>query len=93
VVAAAEGYPATVRTGDPITGLDEARRVDGVTVLCAGVGASPDGDLITAGGRVLDVVGRGPDIPTARSRAYQALDHLRWPGAFHRTDIANEVLT
>lgn len=93
VVAAAEGYPINVRTGDAIEGLDAARRVEGVTVFCAGVGSGQDGSLVTSGGRVLEVVGRGPDLSTARSRAYEAVDHLRWPGAFHRTDIASEVLT
>ncbi len=88
VVAAAEGYPAVVRTGDEIEGLDEARASEGVTVFCAGVAAGRDGGLVTAGGRVLEVVGRGPDLRSARARAYAALDHLRWPGAFHRTDIA-----
>jgi phosphoribosylamine--glycine ligase len=93
VVAAAEGYPGTVRTGDVIEGLDDARQVDGVTVLCAGGAEDAHGRLVTAGGRVLDVVGRGADVPQARARAYEALGHLRWPGAFHRTDIASEVLT
>jgi phosphoribosylamine--glycine ligase len=93
VVVAAEGYPGDVRTGDVIEGLEAAGLVEGVTVLCAGVAASDDGDLITAGGRVLDVVGRGPDVPQARARAYEAISHLRWPGSFHRTDIASEVLT
>jgi phosphoribosylamine---glycine ligase len=93
IVAAAEGYPGQVRSGDVIEGLDAARRVAGVTVFCAGVAEDGDGRLVTAGGRVLDVVGRGADVAQARARAYQALDHLRWPGTFHRTDIANEVLT
>jgi phosphoribosylamine--glycine ligase len=93
VVAAAEGYPTAVRTGDPIDGLDAARGVEGATVFSAGVAMGEDGALVTAGGRVLEVVGRGPDLPTARSRAYEAIGHLRWPGAFHRTDIASEVLT
>jgi phosphoribosylamine--glycine ligase len=93
VVAAAEGYPGTPRAGDVIDGLDDARAVEGVTVLCAGVATGEGGRLVTAGGRVLEVVGRGADLPTARSRAYEALGHLRWPGAFHRTDIASEVLT
>jgi phosphoribosylamine---glycine ligase len=91
VVVAAEGYPAAVRTGDRIEGLEAARSVDGVTVFCAGVAAGEDGGLVTAGGRVLEVVGRGPDLSTARARAYQALGHLRWLGAFHRTDIAEGV--
>lgn len=93
VVAAAEGYPTDPRTGDVIEGLDAARAVDDVTVLCAGVAAGDAGALVTAGGRVVEVVGRGPDLPTARSRAYEAVRHLRWPGTFHRTDIASEVLT
>ncbi len=93
VVAAAEGYPTSVRTGDVIEGLDAARRVAGVTVFCSGVASGQDGRLVTSGGRVLEVVGRGPDLSTARSRAYEAVAHLRWRGAFHRTDIANEVLT
>jgi phosphoribosylamine--glycine ligase len=93
VVAAAEGYPTDARTGDVIEGLEAAGALEDVTVLCAGVAMSEDGDLVTAGGRVLEVVGRGPDVAHARARAYEALGHLRWPGAFHRTDIASEVLT
>ncbi len=89
VVAAAEGYPVDVRTGDRIEGLDEARALEGVDVLCAGVAAGADG-LVTAGGRVLEVVGRGPDLPTARSRAYEAVCRLSWPGIHHRSDIADK---
>ena len=93
VVAAAEGYPTDARTGDVVEGLAEARTAEGATVFCAGVGLDDDGRLVTAGGRVVEVVGRGPDLATARSNAYAALGHLRWPGSFHRTDIASEVLT
>jgi phosphoribosylamine--glycine ligase len=89
VVAAAEGYPAAPRTGDPIEGIAAAAAVDGATVLCAGVGGR-DGDLVTAGGRVLNVVGTGPDVATARARAYEAISHVTWPGMHHRTDIARE---
>jgi phosphoribosylamine--glycine ligase len=92
VVAAAEGYPASPRTGDAVAGLRAASQVEGVDVLCAGV-TDEDGSLVTAGGRVLDVVGRGPDVSTARARAYEALGHLSWPGMHHRTDIAREVST
>lgn len=88
VVAAAEGYPASPRTGDRIDGLDDATRVPGATVLCAGVAEDDDGHLVTAGGRVLNVVGRGPDAAAARAVAYDALRHIRWPGMHHRTDIA-----
>ncbi|MFZ6004397.1 MAG: phosphoribosylamine--glycine ligase [Actinomycetota bacterium] len=93
VVAAAEGYPSSPRTGDVIEGLEAARQVPGATVLCAGVGAGDEGRLVTAGGRVIDVVGRGPDIATARAVAYEALSHVRWPGLHHRTDIARDAST
>ena len=62
-------------------GLDAAAALDGVDVLCAGVADGPDGQLVTAGGRVLEVVGRGPDLPTARERAYAGVGLLDWPGA------------
>jgi phosphoribosylamine--glycine ligase len=88
VVAAAEGYPAPPRTGDRIDGIDAAAAVPGATVFCAGVTAADDGALVTAGGRVINVVGQGPDIDAARAVAYEALEHLRWPGLHHRRDIA-----
>jgi phosphoribosylamine---glycine ligase len=91
VVAAAEGYPSSPRTGDPIEGLEAARAVPGATVHCAGVAVDAEGRLVTAGGRVLDVIGRGPDLAAARATAYDALHHLRWPGLHHRTDIAGEI--
>ena len=92
VVVAAEGYPTDVRSGDRIEGLDDAAAVEGVDVLCAGVADGPDG-LVTAGGRVLEVVGRGPDLAAARSRAYEAVGHLSWPGLHHRSDIALKEMT
>lgn len=91
VVAASEGYPVNPRTGDVIEGIEAAQAVEGVTVLCAGVGAKPGGPLVTAGGRVLNVVGRGPDVATARARAYEAVALVRWPGEHHRTDIAADA--
>jgi phosphoribosylamine--glycine ligase len=93
VVAAAEGYPTGPRTGDVITGLDAARAVPGATVLCAGVGEDERGRLVTAGGRVLNVIGRGRDLTTARRIAYEAVGHLSWQGLHHRSDIAGEVAT
>jgi phosphoribosylamine---glycine ligase len=91
VVAAAEGYPTEVRSGDPIDGVDAAQDEEGATVLFAGVALDERDRLVTAGGRVLDVVGRGPDVPTARARAYRALGRLSWPGLHHRSDIAAEA--
>ena len=88
VVAASEGYPVAPRTGDVIAGLSAAAAVEGASVLGAGVMADDDGRLVTAGGRVLHVVGRGFDVATARARAYESIGHLTWPGLHYRTDIA-----
>ncbi len=88
VVAAAEGYPSAPRTGDRIHGLAAAAAVPGATVLCAGVAADGEGELVTSGGRVIDVVGQGPDLDAARAVAYEAIGHVAWPGLHHRTDIA-----
>ncbi len=88
VVAASEGYPVAPRTGDVIEGVDAAGDLDGVTVLGAGVGRDADGRLVTAGGRVLNVVGTGSDASAARSKAYEGVDRLAWPGEHHRSDIA-----
>ncbi len=94
VVCAAAGYPASPRSGDAIEGLAAARAVEGVTVFCAGVAADPDRPddpdaLVTAGGRVLAVTGEGPDLPTARERAYEAVGCLHFDGMQVRSDIAS----
>ena len=62
----------------------------GVTILHAGVGAR-DGALITAGGRVLNVVAAAATIAEARQRAYAAAGRISWPGVHHRSDIALEA--
>ena len=89
VVLAVEGYPESPRAGDLITGIDAAEALDGVTVYCAGVtaGARP-GELVTAGGRVLNVIARASTLTTARERAYEAVGRISWPGMQFRTDIA-----
>ena len=91
VVVASQGYPSTPRTGDVITGVDEAAAVEGVAVLHAGTALDAQGRLVTAGGRVLGVRAIAADIATARARAYEAVDHIRIDGAHHRTDIAAAV--
>jgi phosphoribosylamine---glycine ligase len=90
VVLASQGYPGTPRTGDPIAGLAEAAAVEGVTIYHAAVGER-DGVLVTAGGRVLNVVGTGPTIAEARRRAYRGADRVSWPGVHRRRDIAVEA--
>ena len=87
VVIAAQGYPASPVTGGVITGLAEADALDGVDVLHAGSRA--DGDqIVSSGGRVLSVVGRGATIDDARARAYAGVDLVVLAGSHHRSDIA-----
>ena len=86
VVLASEGYPEGPRVGDVITGLDAAPG-PGVTVFHAGT-RLVDGELVTAGGRVLGVTALGPTVEEARHRAYAAVDSISWPGQVRRADIA-----
>ncbi|MBU5421379.1 phosphoribosylamine--glycine ligase [Cellulomonas hominis] len=88
VVVASSGYPEAPRTGDPITGLAEAAAVPGVHVLHAGTAAGPDGSVVSAGGRVLSVVGTGPDLAAARAAAYAGVERIALDGSHHRSDIA-----
>jgi phosphoribosylamine--glycine ligase len=88
VVVASAGYPEAPRSGDAITGIDAAEGVPGVHVLHAGTALDGDGRLVTAGGRVLSVVGRGPDLQAARAAAYAGVERIAFDGAHHRKDIA-----
>jgi phosphoribosylamine--glycine ligase len=82
VVVAADGYPGTPRLGDVVTGAD------GEGVLHAGTRRRDDGAVVSSGGRVLSVVGTGPDLASARDDAYRRLAGVKLPGSHHRTDIA-----
>ncbi|MFA1540460.1 phosphoribosylamine--glycine ligase [Actinomadura monticuli] len=93
VVVAAEGYPAAPVKGDEITGLDEAAQVEGAYILHAGTKPGAEGRLVAAGGRVLNVVGTGPDLATARRAAYEAASRISLRGSHHRTDIAEKAAT
>jgi phosphoribosylamine--glycine ligase len=87
VVLASAGYPASSSKGDVIEGLDRASELEGVEVTHAGT-ARRGGELVTAGGRVLNVTGIGPTAAEARARAYDAADLIRFDGKQMRTDIA-----
>lgn len=88
VVCASEGYPTAPRTGDLIDGIERARAIEGVSVYSAGVKRNEGGALITGGGRVLNVVGRGATVDQARRTAYEGVAQIDWPGMHVRTDIA-----
>jgi phosphoribosylamine---glycine ligase len=90
VVMASAGYPESSSKGDVITGTDAAEALDGVHVIQAGTAMSGD-DLVTAGGRVLAVVGTGADLTEARGRAYSGVHQVSFPGAQFRGDIARSA--
>jgi phosphoribosylamine---glycine ligase len=88
VVLAAEGYPESPRTGDPISGAEDAAALQGITVAYAGVGES-NGMLVTGGGRVLGITGTGDTVDEARERAYAGCACVKWDGMHYRNDIAS----
>jgi phosphoribosylamine---glycine ligase len=87
VVLASAGYPASSSKGDAISGLEMASSVEGVELTHAGT-ARGDGEVVTAGGRVLNVTGLGPTAADARRRAYDAAELISFEGRQMRTDIA-----
>lgn len=90
VVLAAGGYPGTPRTGDVLTGL-ELSSPPGTAVVQAGTALDDEGRVVSAGGRVLAVVGTGADLGAAREAAYARIATLGLEGSFYRTDIAAAV--
>ncbi|MFF0492967.1 phosphoribosylamine--glycine ligase [Nocardia sp. NPDC004068] len=86
VVLAAENYPAHPRKGDLITGTEAAE--PNTEVLHAGTALREDGALISAGGRVLNVVATGADLAEARAHAYDRIERIKLPGSHFRGDIA-----
>ena len=91
VVLASEGYPGSYEKGKVILGIDEAEDLKGVTVFHAGTALNNDGELITAGGRVLNVVAFGDDFDDARELAYDAVDLINFEGKQYRTDIGKRA--
>jgi len=94
IVLASSGYPEKPVKGEPIHGIGRARAHEGVEVFHAGTGHDPrDGEtLVTAGGRVLNVCARGPQLVDALRRAYAAAAEIEWPGKVFRRDIGKRVL-
>ena len=91
VVLASRGYPETSESGQPIHGLDAAEAIPGVSVYHAGT-AQRDGGIVTAGGRVLTVVGRGGDFAEAIARAYAGVHKISFEGMQFRHDIGRSAL-
>ena len=91
VVASSAGYPGSYETGFPITGLDDAARLPGVEVFHSGSSLA-DGQVLTAGGRVLGVTAAAPTLEEALNRAYQAIAMIHFDGIYYRHDIGHRAL-
>jgi len=92
VVLAAGGYPDKPVAGAAISGLDEAAAVAGVQIFHAGTARSNKGEIVTAGGRVLNVTAIGETLDAARAAAYKAVDLIRFEGMQVRRDIGSGVV-
>ena len=86
VVLAAGGYPGNYATGLPISGLDAARETDEAKVFHAGT-TSRDGNVVTAGGRVLCATALGNTVTAAQQNAYALARKIDWPDVYYRNDI------
>lgn len=92
VVMASGGYPGTCQKGKKITGIDAANAIPGVYVFHAGTKRDGEGNIITNGGRVLGVTGRGKNIQGAIDAAYRGVREISWEGEYHRTDIGHRAI-
>jgi phosphoribosylamine---glycine ligase len=90
VVLASRGYPESAESGRPISGIDRAETIAGVRVYHAGT-ARRDRELVTAGGRVLTVVGSGADFSEAIARAYEGVAQIAFDGMQYRRDIGRKA--
>ena len=90
-MASSSGYPGSYKTGLSITGLDAAARLPGVEVFHSG-SAIKDGELLTAGGRVLGATAAAPTLEEALARAYEALALIHFDGMYFRRDIGHRAL-
>ena len=91
VVVASKNYPDSPVTGDVITGIEEANALLDVDVLHAGTRITDEGDVVSAGGRVLSVTAVGDSLAQARERAYAGVGLISLAGSHHRRDIAKRA--
>ncbi len=96
IVLASPGYPGKPATGEVIRDLDRAALLPGVEIFHAGTAPAPaaqdEGDVMSAGGRVLSVCALDADLRGALKRAYAAVAEIDWPGKVFRHDIGRRVL-
>ena len=92
VVLTSAGYPGAYKTGKVITGIEEAQALEGVTVYQAGTARNEKGQLVTAGGRVINVTALAQSFEAAREQAYAACDLIAFEGKALRRDIGLRAL-
>jgi phosphoribosylamine--glycine ligase len=91
VVLASGGYPGKYETEKPISGLEDAAKLDAIEIFHAGTRRA-NGQIMTAGGRVLAVTALGATIEAARTRAYEAVSRIHFEGCHYRRDVALSVV-
>lgn len=91
VVLASEGYPGSYEKGKVILGVDEAESMKDIMVFHAGTAINADDELVTAGGRVLNVVALGSSFEDAREKAYEACSVINFEGKQYRSDIGKRA--
>jgi len=92
VVVASGGYPGEYAKGYPVSGLEDAGSLEGVTVFHAGTTLNDKREVLTAGGRVLNVSALGKDFAAAREKAYEAVGRISFADMYYRRDIALRTL-
>ncbi len=90
VVMASEGYPASYEKGRPIAGLEAAAELEDVKVFHAGTKLT-NGKVVNNGGRVLGVTALGDNLAAAKSKAYEAVNKIKWDGGWFRNDISDKA--
>ena len=88
---ASGGYPGSYEKGKVITGLDQAAKLKDVMVFQAGT-AKRGSEIVTNGGRVLGVTAVGDTVAQAKEKAYQAVEMIKFDGAYCRSDIADKAI-
>ena len=92
VVLTSAGYPGSYEKGKVITGIEDAAAMENVTIYHAGTAVNEDGEVVTAGGRVIDVTALGSTFEDARNLAYEACEKIQFEGKTLRHDIGLRAL-
>ena len=90
IILASPGYPGSYPKGLPITGIENAEKREDIVIFHSGT-AIKDGQLVTAGGRVLNITATGPTLEEALDKAYDAVQDIHFEGMQYRKDIGRRI--